>query len=56
MIPRYSRPGMAGLWEPGNRYRAWLEVEILACEANARLGLIPPKSLANIKKKADFSV
>ncbi len=56
MIPRYSRPGMTGLWEPESRYRAWLEMEILACEANARLGLIPSKALANIKKKADFSV
>jgi adenylosuccinate lyase len=56
MIPRYSRPDMSGLWETENRYRAWLEVEILACEANARLGLIPAKSLANIKKTADFSV
>ncbi len=56
MIPRYSRPEMAGLWETENRYRAWLEVEVLACEANSRLGLIPAKSLANIKKKADFSV
>jgi adenylosuccinate lyase len=56
MIPRYSRPEMAGLWEPENRYRAWLSVEILACEANAKLGLIPAKALANIKKKADFNV
>jgi adenylosuccinate lyase len=56
MIPRYSRPEMTGLWEPDNRYRAWLEVEILACEANAKLGLIPAKALANIRKKADFNV
>jgi len=56
MIPRYSRPEMAGLWEPVNRYQAWLDVEILACEANARLGLIPAKALATIKKKADFDV
>ena len=56
MIPRYSRPEMASLWEPESRYRAWLEVEILACEANARLGLIPAKALANIKKKAGFNV
>jgi adenylosuccinate lyase len=56
MIHRYSRPEMAALWEPENRYRAWLEVEILACEANAKLGLIPPKALANIKKKAAFNV
>ncbi len=56
MIPRYSRPEMASLWEPENRYRAWLEVEILACEANARLGLIPARALATIKKKAGFKV
>jgi len=47
---------MAGLWEPEHRYRAWLDVELLACEANARLGLIPAKALANIRKKADFNV
>jgi adenylosuccinate lyase len=47
---------MAVLWEPENRYRAWLLVEILACEANAKLGLIPARSLAAIKKKAAFSV
>src|SRR5512143_1195432 len=56
MIPRYSRPEMAGLWEPENRYRAWLKVELLACEANAKLGLIPTKALANIRKKADFNI
>ncbi len=56
MISRYSRPDMAALWDPENRYRAWLEVELLACEANAKLGLIPAKSLANIRKKAAFSL
>jgi len=56
MIARYSRPEMAGLWDPENRYRAWLLVEVLACEANAKLGLIPARSLAAIKKRADFDV
>jgi len=56
MIPRYSRPEMAGLWEPENRYNAWLEVELLACEANAKLGLIPARALATIKKRAAFNV
>jgi adenylosuccinate lyase len=56
MIPRYSRPAMTSLWEPESRYRAWLLVELLACEANAKLGLIPARSLAAIKKKADFNV
>lgn len=56
MIPRYSRPEMTRLWEPENRYRAWLLVEILACEANAKLGLIPARALSTIKKKAAFDV
>jgi adenylosuccinate lyase len=56
MIPRYSRQEMAGLWEPERKFQAWLDVEILACEANAELGLIPRKALANIKKKASFTV
>jgi adenylosuccinate lyase len=56
MIPRYSRPEMAGLWELESRYRAWLDVEVLACEANARLGLIPARALGNIKKRAKFNV
>ena len=56
MIPRYSRPAMTSLWEPESRYRTWLLVEILACEANAKLGLIPARSLAAIKKKAAFDV
>jgi len=47
---------MSRLWEPENRYRAWLLVEILACEANAQLGLVPRKALAAIKRKAAFDV
>lgn len=56
MIPRYSRPDMAALWAPESRYRAWLDVELLACEANAKLGLISRRALANIKRKADFTI
>jgi adenylosuccinate lyase len=56
MIPRYTRPVMAKLWGQENKYQKWLEVEILACEALSKQGLIPPKDLAQIKKKARFSV
>ncbi len=56
MIPRYSRPEMAVIWEPENRYQKWLDVEIAACEAWAKLGKIPKKSLATIKKKAGFNI
>src|SRR5512144_2725466 len=56
MIPRYSRPEMTALWTPESRYRAWLDVELLACEANAKLGLIPRRALATIKRRADFNI
>ena len=41
MIPRYSRPEMARIWEPENRFRIWFEIEAHACDAQAELGLIP---------------
>ncbi len=56
MIPRYSRKEMASIWEPENRFRIWLEVEILACEAQAELGIIPKDAPAKIRKKADFDI
>jgi adenylosuccinate lyase len=47
---------MSAVWSPENRYRKWLDIELLACEAMARLGTIPTKSLRNIKKKAAFDI
>ena len=41
MIPRYSRPEMARLWEPEAKFSIWLKIETLAAEALAKLGLIP---------------
>jgi adenylosuccinate lyase len=41
MIPRYSRPEMARIWEPENRYRIWMAIEAHACEAMEELGVIP---------------
>lgn len=56
MIPRYTRPEMGMIWEPGNKFKKWLEIEILACEAMASLGEIPEGSLKVIKKKAGFDI
>ncbi|MFQ5735299.1 MAG: adenylosuccinate lyase [Thermodesulfobacteriota bacterium] len=56
MIVRYSRPVMARVWEPENRFRKWLDVEVAACEAWSGLGKIPKKALNNIKKKARFDI
>ena len=41
MVPRYSRPQMAAIWAPENRFRIWFEIEAHACEAMAELGVIP---------------
>ncbi|MBX6422153.1 adenylosuccinate lyase [Thermosulfurimonas sp. F29] len=51
MIPRYTRPEMARLWSPEEKLRAWLLVEVLACEAWARLGRVPEEALRVIKEK-----
>ncbi len=56
MIPRYSRKEMSSIWSDENKFKIWLEIEILATEAQAKLGLVPVKSLLNIKKKAKFNV
>jgi len=54
MIDRYSRPGMAAIWTLENKYKTWLEVEILAAEAWAELGAIPKEAAKDIRTKAAF--
>ena len=49
MVPRYSRPEMAGIWSPENRYRIWFEIEALAAEGMARAGAIPESAARNIR-------
>ena len=56
MIKRYSRPAMASIWSDKNKYKLWLQVEILACEAQAKLGLVPQDALDTIKNKAKIDV
>ena len=51
MIPRYTRPAMAAIWAPENRYRIWFEIEALAAEAMALLGAVPEASARNIREK-----
>lgn len=55
MIKRYSREEVAKIWSDENKFRIWLDVEILACEAQNKLGNIPLKSLNVIKSKAKFN-
>jgi len=56
MIPRYTRPEMAKIWEPENRFRIWLEIETLACEAQAQLGVIPKEVVPVIREKGNFNI
>jgi adenylosuccinate lyase len=56
MIDRYTRAEMGAIWSVENRYKAWLEVEILACEAWAELGVIPAEDAKAIREKAAFNI
>ncbi len=56
MIARYTRPEMGSIFTDENRYNIWLEIEILACEAQAQLGAIPADAPAAIRAKAKFDV
>jgi adenylosuccinate lyase len=51
MVPRYSRPEMAAIWAPINRYRIWFEVEALAAEGMARIGAIPADAARTIRER-----
>lgn len=55
MIERYSRDEMSSIWTDQNRYEAWLEVEILACEAWSELGYIPKEDV-KIRENAKVNV
>ncbi|MBT9134020.1 MAG: Adenylosuccinate lyase [Firmicutes bacterium] len=56
MIDRYSVPEMSRLWGAEEKFARWLEIEILACEAWSKLGVIPPSDVAQIRARAKFCV
>jgi adenylosuccinate lyase len=59
MIPRYTRPEMAAIWEPQTRFRIWFEIEAHAADAMAELGIIPKEAAKTIwakGKSATFDV
>ena len=56
MIERYSRKVMRDVWSEQNKFSAYLEVEILSCEAWSKLGVIPGEDVARIREKASFDI
>jgi adenylosuccinate lyase len=56
MIERYTRPEMGKIWSEENKLQAWLEVEILACEAWSELGEIPKEDVNKIREDATVHI
>ncbi|MFC0333993.1 adenylosuccinate lyase [Paenibacillus sepulcri] len=56
MLERYSRPEMRAIWTEENKFKAWLEVELCACEAWVELGVIPRGDVEALRKGASFSI
>ena len=56
MIARYTLPEMAAIWTDQRKYEIWLEIETLACEAQAELGHIPKEDAKTIRAKAKFNL
>ena len=52
MLDRYTTPLMRDLWAPEQRFALWLQIEVLAAEAQAQLGLIPPEAAARLRREA----
>ncbi len=56
MIPRYSRPEMAAIWSPESKFQIWFEIEAHACDAQAKLGVIPEEAAREVWDKGAFEV
>ena len=55
MLPRYSNPKMSQIWSQENKYQCWLDVEIAACKAMNKIGIVPDQDVQNIIEKAKFN-
>ncbi len=56
MIPRYSRPQMADIWSPETRFGIWMEIETLATEAMAELGVVPREAAKAVRERGGFDI
>ncbi len=56
MIERYTRPEMGRIWDLENKFEIWKRIEVLACEAQAELGIVPAEDAAVIRERAAFEV
>ena len=56
MIPRYSRPEMSAIWSEESKFQIWFEIEAHACDAQAKLGVIPASAAAIVWEKGAFDI
>jgi adenylosuccinate lyase len=52
MIPRYSRPEMSAIWSPETRFQIWFEIEALALDAMAEIGMVPRSAATAVRRKS----
>ena len=55
MIPRYSRPDIVAIWQPAAKFRIWYEIEAHACDAMAKLGIIPEENARAVWAARDIA-
>ena len=56
MIPRYSRAEMTAIWSEESKFQIWFEIEAHACDAQAKLGVIPSDAAATIWQRGAFNI
>ena len=56
MIPRYSRPEMTAIWSEESKFQIWFEIEAHACDAQAKLDVIPSDAAATIWQRGAFDI
>ncbi|WP_340151722.1 adenylosuccinate lyase [uncultured Sneathiella sp.] len=56
MIPRYAREEMTAIWEPESKFRIWFEIEAHACDAQAKLGVIPEAAAKAVWERGQFDI
>lgn len=56
MIPRYTRPEMAAIWSPESKFQIWFEIEAHACDAQAKLGVIPEDAAKAVWERGKWEI
>ncbi len=56
MIERYSLPEMAAIWDEENKLALWVEIEVEAVKAWARLGKVPADAAKRIEERASLDI